>query len=151
MPPDWVSVPYSPSVSRKVPLACMDEIAEGPAGVDGDVAGAVDAQRGLPGGRPAQAEDARRGSGRRSYDTKVRSMASDRLPGVGSEASTAEVSVVVGNDGVGLRDQERPEAADVADLGRGFAEAAEVGRGLGQGGVVGIGRRADHGQQVVRR
>ena len=30
-------------------------------------------------------------------DMKVRSMARDRLPGVGSEASTADVSVVVGN------------------------------------------------------
>ena len=76
-------------------------------------------------------------------------MARDRLPGVGSEASTAEVSVVVGNVGVGLGNQERPEAADVADLGRGFAEPAEVGRGLGQGGVVRIGRRADVGQQVI--
>ena len=78
-------------------------------------------------------------------------MASDRLPGVGSEASTAEVSVAVGNAALAWDNEERPEAADVADLGRGLAEAAEVGRGLGQGGVVGIGRRADHGHQVVRR
>ena len=53
--------------------------------------------------------------------------------------------------GVGLGNQERPERADVADLGRGFAEPAEVGRGLGQGGVVGIGRRADRWPADCRR
>ena len=78
-------------------------------------------------------------------------MASDRLPGVGSEASTAEASVVVGKAAFGLGHEERPEAADVADLGRGLAQAAEVGRGLGQRGVVGIGGAADRGQQICRR
>ncbi len=77
-------------------------------------------------------------------DRKVRSMASDRLPGVDRAASMAEVKRRGREVGVGLSDQERPETGDVADLGHGFAEAAEVGRGLGQGGVVGIGRRADH-------
>ena len=75
-------------------------------------------------------------------------MASDRLPGVGSEASTADVSVVVGNSALAWEtrnDQSAPTSLTWAVVS---TEPAEVGRGLGQGGVVGIGGRADHGQQV---
>ena len=126
----------------------MDEIAEDATGVDGHVAGGVDAQRGLPGGRPAQAEDARRvAAGDRRDEGPVDGQR--QAAGRGQRGIDGRRQRRGRERGVGLGNQERPEAADVADLGRGFAEAAEIGRGLGQGGVVGIGRRADDGQQVA--
>ncbi len=76
-------------------------------------------------------------------------MARDRLPGVGSEASTAEASVAVGKSAFAWdtrNDQSRPTSLTSAAR---LAKPAQVGRGLGQGGVVRIGRRADRGQEVA--
>ena len=84
-------------------------------------------------------------------DTKVRSIARDRLPGVAREASTADVSVSLGNSASAWETRNDQSVPTSLDLGRGFAEPAEVGCGLGQGGVVGIGRRADHGRGDFRR
>ena len=128
----------------------MDEIGEGAAGVDRHIARAVDAQRGLPGGRPAQAEDAWRvAAGNRRHERPVdgqRQAAGRRQRGIDGGRQRRR-----SGSGVGLGDQERPEAADVADLGRGFAEAAQVGRGLRQGRVVRIGRACRRGQSGCRR
>ena len=49
--------------------------------------------------------------------------ARDRLPGVGREASTADVSVVVGKAALAWETRNDQRLADVADLGRAFRRA----------------------------
>jgi len=108
-----VKVPNSASGVQVSAVRLQDEIAQSSAVFDADVASRVCGERHLP-GRDQPSRRCPPGRGRRS--TRQGSVIpSARLPGVGKEHHWRGQCRGRGSI-VGLRDQERPETIDVADL-----------------------------------